>query len=420
MNDINLSIFGATGSIGSFSLKLIDKLDKNKRPNIFLISGYNQVKKLVELEEKYKAKYIFIPIDIKDKFFRELPLFLKNKINIITSFNELYDIYRQQDVQKNFLINGIIGSYGIIPTFLSQHFGFFCGCANKESIIISYELFKDFNSSLIYPLDSEHNAIYNLLSICDKQKISNIYITGSGGKVFGKTNKEIEQLKISDLIKHPNWNMGKRITVDSSSGINKTFEFLEIMALFGIPKDKIKILIDTKSQIHAIIQDINNNYYASVSRPDMMLPISKFLNKIGIDINYNACPMSERNMVFEVNDHIKKTYPFLDLFQKKYDKNLLMGTFLIQLNSYLQDLLFDEKINFSTLRKLLKKSFLAIFENEDKNNIYLNEILENIKKFSSLSFQKIDSIDNLFNFTNSTFNKMTKLLRRLLILEEKW
>lgn len=424
MNDISISLFGATGSIGNFTLKLIDKLDKKDRPNIFLLSGYSQIKKLIELEEEFKSKYLFIPKSFKDKIFQDLSYSIKKKINILTSFDELFEIYQDIDKSKNFIINGIIGNNGIIPTFISQYFGILCGCANKESVIMAFELFKDFNTKLIYPLDSEHNAIYHLLATCNKDKISKIYITGSGGKVFGKNEQEIENLDLDELIKHPNWNMGKRITVDSSSGINKAFEFIELMALFNIPKEKIEIIIDRKSQVHAILQDINNYYFAAISNPDMQLPISKFFQFIGIDNNYFCKPIKESEINFQLNRHIKNTYPFLDIFIKNYNKNFIEGTIIILLNTYFQDLLFENKINFSKLRMLLINSFNEIFIKNDshinKDNVKDNIFVEISKITNKLSFKNRQSIKILFESLNNIFNLLIIYLKDRKVLEEMW
>lgn len=415
MNNIYLSIFGSTGSIGSFVLSLLDQIDHKYKPEILLLSGYNQIKKLIDLQEKFKAKYLFVPGKYVDLLFNGLSGSIRKKTEIVTSFNQLYEIFNKVDRSSNYIINGIIGIDGIIPTFLSQHFNIFCGCANKESIIIAYELFKDFNKDLIFPLDSEHNAIYELLPSCPKEKIENIYITGSGGKVFGKKEEEIELISLDEIIKHPNWNMGKRITIDSSSGINKAFEFVEVQALFDIPKEKVKILIDSKSQIHAIVQDINNYYYFAASNPDMLLPINKFLNKIGLIIPYKSKEILDKTIKFELNHDIQKTYPFLNLFIKNYNKSYVEGTIVIFLNSYLQDLLLDKKISFSKLRKLLIDSYEILFL-KSENQVTIN-LKENSNKYS---FKIKEDFLKLNNWKDIIFKMIIKYLKEKEILEEQW
>ncbi len=419
MGKTKISIFGATGSIGGFTLDLISRLDEFKRPEILLISGFSQIEKLTYLAEKFKVKYIFTPQKAKDLVFT----FLKDKsykFVILSTFEELYQLYDSEDKSENFIINGIIGENGIIPTFLSQHFNIYCGCANKESIIISHEFFNDFKRDLIFPLDSEHNGIYSLLKICPKERISKIYITASGGKVYDKTEKELEDLQTDEFTKHPNWNMGKRITIDSSSGINKAFEFIEAQALFDIPKDMIEILIDRKSQVHSIIRDINNYYYAAISNPDMCLPINMFLKSIGLDIPYSTKPIKNDAFSFELISNIYKTYPFLNIFIHSYDKSLLAGTILIHINSYLQDLFFENKINFVELRKLLIESYSSLFikdTDEFKKN-YTNDTDKNtLKKFS---FLNKDSYFDFVKISDLIFNKAINFLRNKKILGDKW
>lgn len=414
MNKTSLSIFGATGSIGSFALDLIGKLDNNERPEILLLSGFSQIKKLIGLQEKFKAKYIFIPKKDKDLVYKSLSKGFNTKLNILTSFDEVFQLYEDINLENSYILNGIIGVNGIIPTFLSQHFNIINGCANKESIILSFELFNDFNPSIIYPLDSEHNAIYSLMKSCPKEKISKVYITGSGGKVYNRSEKEIKKLKVKDLIVHPNWDMGKRITIDSSSGINKAFEFIEVQALFGLPKEKVNVLIDPKSQVHAIVQDINNYYYAAISKPDMYLPINMFLEKIGLNINYVCSEFQNNSFNFNLDNNIKKTYPFLHLFIENYDKKKIAGTILLFLNSYLQDLLFDNKINFYQLRKNLLFLFEKFFENNfeiiGSKITYLSE---------SLSFYKKESYSNLESFCNEINELISNLLIQNKILEDE-
>ncbi|MFN3410849.1 MAG: hypothetical protein ACK4YF_01645 [Exilispira sp.] len=417
MDNINLSIFGATGFIGSFVLSLIDKMDHDKKPEIFLMSGYSQIKKLVKLQEKYRAKYLFIPQAYKEDLLNSLPLNLRKITKIITSFEELYQIYYKINKAKHFIINGIIGINGMIPTFLSQHFNIYCGCANKESIIVSYELFDDFDSSLIFPLDSEHNAIYQLLPSCPIEKIEKIYITGSGGKVYGKDDEEINLLDFDEILNHPNWNMGARITIDSSSGINKTFEFIEVQALFSIPKGKIEVLIDTKSQIHAIIQDINNSYYIAASYPDMLLPIAKFLEKIGLNPLYKTNEIINKSIKFDLSRDIEKTYPLLTLFVNNYKNEFIEGTILLFLNSYLQDLFFSKKINFQKLRKLLIDSYKTLFINYEKSFNLIIDKNNNLKRFS---FREKEDYNNLLYFTNHIFKNTINFLKEKKILEEQW
>jgi len=414
MNEIKLSIFGATGSIGGFTLDLLNKLDKTKRPQILLISGFNQIEKLFKIAQEFDVSYIFVPNEVKELAFKRLKNKIRKNIDILTNFTELYDLYSSVDKDSNFIINGIIGKNGMIPTFLSQHFKIFSGCANKESIIISYEFFNDFNPDLAFPLDSEHNAIYSLLKLFQKENIARIYITASGGKVYNKTEEEIGKLDISDIIKHPNWNMGKRITIDSSSGINKAFEFIEAQALFNIPKDKIEILIDRKSQIHAIIQDSSNYYFAAISNPDMNIPINMFLNKIGIETKHQALPISKDFLLFELKQEIKKTFPFLDIFIKNYDKNLFEGSILIDLNSFLQNLLFENKINFLKLIKLLTNSYLNLFINDSTDFLHI------CKKLEKFSFKNKESFFNYQSTSNKLTEKSLGYLLNKKIMEEKW
>lgn len=394
------SLFGATGSIGDFTLQVIDNINEEK-PVIFLLSGNLQTEKLAKLAKKYNPEFLHIPEKKKDELYRLLDDNLKKRINIITSFDEIYEAYRNENACEHYFINGIIGTGGMLPSFLSQHFNIKSAIANKESVILSHELFEDLDTSLIYPLDSEQHGIYKILPFIKKEEIENVYITASGGKVYKKTDDEILSLNLDDVVKHPNWKMGKRITVDSSTGVNKAYEYIETQALFNIPKEKIRIVIDQKSLIHAIIQDKKNNYYFAASNPDMHLPILSFFESIGIYSLIKIAPLSFIDFQVQLTDILSKSYPILGPFINNYDKSLFAGTFLIVLNNRLLDSFFDYKISFSELRDKLCNILNILFQKRDD---FYQSLFKN---FNKLSFTDKDSYIKINEFLDN-MNKIVE------------
>ena len=287
-----ISILGSTGSIGLSSLTILEK-KKNFFKINYLFANRN-FKLICEQINKFKPK-IFI---IKDKIvFEKVKKKYKNKkIKILNNFN--FKVLDKNDIT----ISAIPGLAGLEPTILASKITKKILLANKESIICGWSLIKDsakkFNTKII-PVDSEHYSIFNLLEKEQVKSIKKIFITASGGPFLKHSNKQLKFIKPKDALKHPKWKMGKKISIDSSTLMNKIFEIAEAEKLFDIPNNKLEILIHPESLVHAIIEFNNGLKKFIYHDTTMIIPLA--------------------NAIFENNLHIKD---FVKIKFKENIKNL--------------------------------------------------------------------------------------------------
>jgi 1-deoxy-D-xylulose-5-phosphate reductoisomerase len=262
-------ILGSTGSIGLLTLEIISKGKKDF--DVILLSGNSNYKLLIYQALKFKPKYIY-----SNNFFltKKINFFCKkNKIEIISDLNQL------KKIKFDITVSAISGIAGLLPTLNIIKFSKKILIANKESIICGWKFInkelKKYNC-LFTPIDSEHFSISNLIQNKNKNSIKNIYLTASGGPFF---NKKINLNKVTPVqaAKHPNWKMGKKISIDSANLMNKILEIIEASLIFNLPINKFKIIIHPQSLIHAIIEFRNGLSSMLHHDNDMKIPLSNSL-----------------------------------------------------------------------------------------------------------------------------------------------
>jgi 1-deoxy-D-xylulose-5-phosphate reductoisomerase len=262
-------ILGSTGSIGSSTLEIISK-DK-KSFHVVLLSANRNFKLLISQSIKFKPKYIY-----SNNFFliEKIKSFCKKKkIVIITDINQL------KKIKFDITVSAISGIAGLLPTLNIIKFSKKILIANKECIICGwkfiYEELKKYNCSFT-PIDSEHFSIFNLIQNKNKGLIKNIYLTASGGPFFGK-KVNLKEVTPAQAAKHPNWKMGKKISIDSANIMNKILEVIEASLIFKMPISKFKIIIHPQSLIHAIVEFKNGLSSMLHHHNDMKIPIANSL-----------------------------------------------------------------------------------------------------------------------------------------------
>ena len=181
----------------------------------------------------------------------------------------------------DFALNSVLGEAGLMPTIASIKSGKKLALANKESLVVAGDivmaLAKEHNTEIL-PVDSEHCAIYHCLRVGDKKDVKRLILTASGGPFFGKKREELEAIRPSDALAHPTWNMGAKITIDSATLMNKGFEVIEAAHLFGVPAERIDVLVHRESIIHSMVEYIDNSIIAQLSVPDMRLCVQYALS----------------------------------------------------------------------------------------------------------------------------------------------
>lgn len=178
--------------------------------------------------------------------------------------------------KPDIVVNGIAGAAGLLPSKIVLEAGIDLALANKETVVMAWPLIKNLaaeKKANIVPVDSEHSAIFNLINQAGKNNIDQIVITASGGPFRNKTKEELEHVTVQDALKHPTWNMGTKITIDSASLANKGLEVIEANRLFDCPTEKIQVVVHPQSLVHSLVRTNDGMLYAQISDPDMKHPI---------------------------------------------------------------------------------------------------------------------------------------------------
>ncbi len=264
-----IAILGSTGSIGTQTLEVIDE---NACAEVAALT----VRSSVELAEQQIRKY---KPDIAAVYLEDKAAELKLKVadtntKIVSGMEGMIECATLPAV--NTVVTAVVGVMGLIPTIEAINAGKDIALANKETLVAGGEIVMPLarkKGVKILPVDSEHSAIFQSCN-GDSKKLKKILLTASGGPFFGKKKEEIYNMGPEQALKHPNWNMGAKVTIDSSTLMNKGLEVIEASHLFGISGDKIQVVVQPQSIIHSMVQYEDNSVIAQLSAPDMRLPIS--------------------------------------------------------------------------------------------------------------------------------------------------
>lgn len=277
----NIVILGATGSIGSSTLDVVKR--HPDRYKVLAVSGFSQLQKLADIAIEFSVKTVVVN-SLKDAqaLHKLIPPHLR--LEILHGPAALTQIVEADSVDT--VMSSIVGAAGLVPTLAAIKAGKKVLLANKESLVMSGELFmravKEHKATLI-PIDSEHNAIFQCLprdyqyAQPEHSGISHILLTASGGPFRESLPADLVHVTPSQACAHPNWDMGRKISVDSASMMNKGLEFIEAKWLFGVTEDQIKVVIHPQSTIHSMVQYKDGSVIAQMGNPDMRTPIAHAL-----------------------------------------------------------------------------------------------------------------------------------------------
>ena len=346
-----IAILGSTSSIGKSLLDIIKKDKKNFK--IVLLTANTNYRDLVNQANKFDVKNIIIT---DPNSFKKTKIICKNKkINIFQNFESLRKILPKK---VDYVMSAISGIGGLLPTFKIINRTKLIAIANKESIVCGWPLIKKElkkNKTTFIPIDSEHFSIFSLLNNSDKNNIERIYITASGGPFINLPKSKFKKIKLNDALKHPNWSMGKKITIDSATLMNKVFEVIEARNIFNINYEKISILTHPKSYVHTIIKFKNGLSKILIHEPDMKIPIynsiyDKFTKSL------KTIPINFKNLNDLNLQEVKKNkFPFVQLLDRLPKYPSLFETILITVNDYLVYKFLDKKINYQKMITLINK-----------------------------------------------------------------
>ena len=346
-----VAILGSTSSIGKSLLDIINK--DQKKFKIELLTANTNYKDLINQAKKFNVKNIIITDP--NSYRKAKKDNKRKKINIFQNFENLKRILPKK---IDYVMSAISGIEGLLPTYEIIKYTKLIAIANKESIVCGWLLIKKElkkNKTIFIPVDSEHFSIFSLIQNSEINDIEKVYITASGGPFMNLPKSEFKKIKLNDALKHPNWRMGKKITIDSATLMNKVFEIIEAKNIFEINYNKLSILTHPKSYVHAIIKFKNGLSKFLVHKPDMKIPIYN-------SIFYKSCKSFKTDSLdFKIlnNLNLKKVetnkFPLVRLLKKLPNNPSLYETVLITINDYLVYKFLDKKINFQKLTKLIYK-----------------------------------------------------------------
>ena len=372
-----ISILGSTGSIGKNLLNIV-KADK-KNFNVILLTAKNNYKLLLKQANYFNVKNIIIT-DL-NSYKKAIKINKNKKINIYNNFNFFDKILRSK---IDYTMSSIIGLDGLYPTLEIIKYTKIIAIANKEAIICGWDLIKKklkTHKTKFLPVDSEHFSIWKIINSEKNKNIDQIFLTASGGPFLHKSINQIKNVNISEALNHPNWKMGKKISIDSATMMNKVFEVIETKNIFSTPYKKISILIHPKSYIHAIVKFNDGTIKFLAHEPSMKIPIFNTLylnqykkiisNKLDIDIL--------NNLKLQKIDN--KLFPVIDILNYLPSKSSLFETVLVTTNDQLVNLFLKGKIRFfdisKNILKIINLKEFQKFKKKKPKNIQDIHILSN-------------------------------------------
>ena len=376
-----IAILGSTGSIGKSTLLSIKR---RKDYDVKLLTANKDAKKLLSQAIKFRVKNVIL--QDKKKYNINKNNFKDKKINVYNNFNNLSKILRKK---IDYSINSISGISGLEPTLKIIPFTKNILIANKESIICGWDLInknlKKYKTFFI-PIDSEHYSIWELIKNEDNNNIEKIILTASGGPFLNTSKKRLININPNIAIKHPNWKMGKKISIDSSTMMNKVYEYIEAKKIFKLKKNKISILVHPSSYIHAIIFLKGNIIKLLAHEPKMTIPISNALN-IRESLNERLILKNIKNLnelSFSLPN--KNKFPLLSVINLIPEESSNFETILITLNDSLVDKYLNGKINYLSITKnlltLIKSPFLLKYYKLKPKSIYdIKKMIEITKNY---------------------------------------
>ena len=383
-----IAILGSTGSIGKNTIKIIKKDIKNF--DIKLLSTNKNISEVIKQAKEFKVKNVII--NDYSKFIEVKKKYKKLKINFYNSFSIIDKLFKKKELFYSMI--SIIGIDGLNPSLQLIKYSKNIALVNKESIICGWNLIRKelnkFNTNFI-PIDSEHFSIYSLIKNNNNDLIDKVFITASGGPFLKFSNKRLKNIQKKEALNHPNWKMGKKISIDSSTMMNKVFEVIEAKKLFNLKYKNISILTHPKSYVHAIVKFKNALIKILIHEPDMKIPIYNSLyplvkNKITSE-NLNLSILN--NLELKKIDYRK--FPLVTLLNNLKEKDSLYETILVVINDFFVSKYLNNEIKYHEMIKLIYKysnfkEFLKFRKILPKNVIDIYRLRDYVSlKLSTLS-----------------------------------
>ena len=377
-----ISILGSTGSIGTQCLEIARKHGFK----VVALTANKNTELLINQAKEFKPRVVTVFDDNKADFVADS---LKNTgIKVLSGMDGLCETAVMDDV--DILVNSLVGMVGLTPTLEAIQKGRDIALANKETLVTGGKLVTEAAAQKgvkIFPIDSEHSAIFQCLQGNEKNKIKKIILTASGGPFYGKKKSELRDVTVADALNHPNWSMGNKITIDSATLMNKGLEFIEAMWLFDLKSEQIEIVVHRESVIHSAVEYEDNSVIAQMGVPDMKIPIQYSL----LYPNRIECPTKSLSLTDYGTLHFAKpdleTFDCLDACIKAISRGGIMPAVVNGANEAAVELFLKNKIGFLQIGELVKS---ALSEIENKSIHSLKDVLDADESARKFVKKKID------------------------------
>ena len=380
-------LLGSTGSIGKSFLNILKK-DANNF-DILLLSVNKNIKELLKQLKVFKVRNIVV--SDKKSFLRIKKILINKKINIYNNYNLIHKIFIKSEA--DYTLNAISGLDGLSPTLKTIKFTKKIAIANKESIICGWSLIKkELNKFKVkfIPVDSEHFSIWSLIHDAKNINVEKVFITASGGPFNKFPLNKFNKITIKQALKHPNWKMGKKISIDSATLMNKVFEIIEAKKIFNYRYNQLKILIHPDSYVHAIVKFNNGLTKILIHDTNMKIPIfNSFYTNYEKKIQTKELDFDLINKLNFTNVDIAK-FPVVGILKKMPSTDSLFETVIVSANDKLVDLFLKKKITFNQISTIL----LEIIEMKEftKFKRFKVKNIDEIVKLNSYVSLKIDNL----------------------------
>ena len=348
-----VGVLGSTGSIGLNTLKVLENLSDFK---VKYLTANRNVDLLIEQALKFRPEIVCIG---DKKLYKKLKDNLNNEFEILCGRNDLIDISGINTI--DICVNAIVGGPGMEPTIQALKSGVDVALSNKESMVMAGDIINNIckkTGAKIFPVDSEHSAIWQCLIGEKIENVNRLILTGSGGPFRNKSLSDFNSISVDQALNHPTWKMGKKISIDSATMMNKGFEVIEAFWLFKIDYDKIDIVIHPQSIIHSMVEFIDGSIKSQMGIPTMKIPIQFALtypDRLNSDMkninDFSKIP----NLTFEIPD--LKKYPSIALAYKALKKGGTSCASLNLSNDLTVDLFLKNKISFNEIYQLNNEVF---------------------------------------------------------------
>ena len=365
-------VLGSTGSVGVSTLSVI--LQQSDRFQVFALTAHSNIDLLMEQCRVFHPKYLVVT---NPDLYQALSVRVKVDCLgavVMSGSESLNEIVSHEDV--DIIVAGIVGAAGLDSIYHALCRGKRVLVANKEPLVMAGDFLVDVakqNNATILPIDSEHNAIFQCLSQCvppylHDQGISKILLTASGGPFLNTPIDELKNVSVSQAIKHPKWEMGRKISIDSATMMNKGLEVIEAHYLFAAPVDTIEVVVHPQSIVHSMVQYVDGSTLAQLAYPDMRVPIGHALNyphRVALNVK-PLCLEDMSSLQFQAPDF--KRFPCLLLAYESLTKGRAAVVGLNAINEVVVAGFLDNKIRFSDI-SILIESVMTDFNASNPNTI---------------------------------------------------